>query len=81
MNKKIVFSCILSLLVSPAFAKDYDIEKLKEKAKEFTDSKGGSSGKKLDDLAVEPPNSRFIDTAANGCLWCLFRYESDLYTS
>lgn len=64
MNKKIVFSCILSLLLSPALAKDYDIEKLKEKAKEFTDKKGGSSGKKLEDLAVEPPNSRFIDTTA-----------------
>ncbi len=63
MNKKIVFSCILSLLLSPAFAKDYDLEKLKEKAKEYTDGKGGSSGKKLEDLAVEPPNSRFIDTA------------------
>ena len=65
MNKRIVFSCILSLLLSPVFAaRDIDLEKLKEKAKEYREGKGDSSGKKIEDLAVEPPNSRFIDTAA-----------------
>ena len=65
MKKRIVLSCILSLLLSPVFAaRDIDLEKLKEKAKEYGGSKGGSSNKKLEDLAVEPPKSRFIDTAA-----------------
>ncbi|MBQ2594079.1 MAG: hypothetical protein II567_12460 [Candidatus Riflebacteria bacterium] len=63
MNKRLCFSCILSLLLSPVFAaSDLDLEKLKEKAKEYS-SKGGGSSKKLEDLAVEPPKSRFIDSA------------------
>lgn len=63
MNKKLSFVCILSLLFSPVFAaSNYDLEKLKEKAKEYSSSKGGSS-KTIEDFAVEPPNSRFIDTA------------------
>ena len=63
MNKKLSFVCILSLLFPPVFAaSNYDLEKLKEKAKEYSSSNGGSA-KPIEDFAVEPPNSRFIDTA------------------
>ena len=63
MKRKIVLFCMLSLLFSPVFAKDYDIEKLKEKAKQYTSGKGGSGADKLDELTQEPPKTRFVDTA------------------
>ena len=61
MNKKIIFSCMLSLLLAPVYARDININDLKEKAKQYSNGKGGGAAGKLDDLTAEPPKSRFID--------------------
>ena len=63
---------MLSFLFSPVFArnndlsdlKSSDLSDLKEKYKQYTGGKSSSvSSKKIEDLNVEPPKSRFIDTS------------------
>ena len=52
---------MLSLLLAPVYARDININDLKEKAKQYSNGKGGGAAGKLDDLTAEPPKSRFID--------------------
>ena len=63
MKRKLIFICILSLLFSPVFAKDFNLEELKEKAKQYKGKGGSGSSSKLESLTEEPPKSRFIDSA------------------
>ena len=62
---------MLSFLFSPVFArnndlsdlKNSDLSDLKEKYKQYSGGKSSSVSSKIDDLNVEPPKSRFIDTS------------------
>ena len=67
MNKKIIVIFILCFVVSPIFAaKNTDLselEKYKDKYKELAGKKGKSASSKIDEITVEPPKSRFIDTS------------------
>ncbi len=63
MFKKIFYGFILSLIFfPPILAKDINFDKLKEEAKKLKTG-SSSSNQKIDDIVVEPPKSRFIDTA------------------
>ncbi len=58
---------MLYFVISPVFAaKNTDLselEKYKDKYKELAGKKGSSASGKIDEIAVEPPKSRFIDTS------------------
>lgn len=64
MNKKTVILLIFACLATPVFAKELNLEMLKEKARQYQ-QEGGKGGEKLNEaISTEPPTSRFVDSSA-----------------
>ena len=66
MNKKVLFVLMLSLSVTPLFAKNTDLSELEKAYNQYAKDKGkkpGPASGKIEELAVEPPKSRTIDTS------------------